>query len=313
MAASTLIIYNPIAGRARVKAMWPDISSALSNAGIKFDAVATTAPRHATELAGSALGKYTAVVGIGGDGTMSEIANGLIQASAENETMPFGIVPVGNGDDFVKVLPPQAPIGSSGYHWRAAVQKIAAGHSQLYDLGRMSTDQIATKTYRYFLNIVDVGFGAHTVANFSSVPKFLSGNAAYLAAVLKTMIRYPVLKMRIQVDDALVFEQLTTMTAIGNGRCFGGGFWVCPKAVPDDGMLDVMIASRITRLNILRLLPKMKRGTHVDDALIKMSRARRVVLESEAPFLIEADGEMPFAPARRLSVDVLAGKLRLVV
>jgi diacylglycerol kinase (ATP) len=310
---STLVIYNPVAGRARVKAMWPEISAALSSAGVKFDAVATSAPKQATDLARSALGKYTAVVGIGGDGTMSEIANGLIQASAERETMPFGIVPVGNGDDFVKVLPPQAAIGSSGYHWRAAVQKIAAAQSQLYDLGRMSTDQTASEAYRYFLNIVDVGFGAHTVANFSSVPKFLSGNAAYLAAVLKTMIRYPVLEMRIQFDDAAAFEQFTTMTAIGNGRCFGGGFWVCPTAVPDDGILDVMVASSITRPNILRLLPRMKRGTHVDDALIKVSRARRVVLESETPFIIEADGEMPFVPARRLIVDMLPGKLRLMV
>jgi YegS/Rv2252/BmrU family lipid kinase len=309
--ASTLVIYNPVAGRGRVQAMWPEIEAALHNAGVTFDAMATTAPGKATELARSASGKYSTVVGIGGDGTMSEIANGLIQGSKDSETISFAIVPLGNGDDFVKVLPPEAAVGSSGYHWRTAIHKIAAGDSRLYDVGRMSTDR--NEACRYFLNIVDVGFGAHTVANFSSVPKFLSGNPAYLAAVLKTMIRYPVLRMRIALDGVPAFEQLTTMTAIGNGRCFGGGFWVCPKALPDDGMLDVMVADRISRPDILRLLPKMKRGTHVDDALIRMSRVRRIVLESDDPFFIEADGEMPFAPARRLAVDILPGKLRLIV
>jgi diacylglycerol kinase family enzyme len=127
------------------------------------------------------------------------------------------------------------------------------------------------------------------------------------------MIHYPVLRMRIQPDDGPAYQQLTTMTAIGNGRCFGGGFWVCPNALPDDGMLDVMVADRLTRTDILRLLPKMKRGTHVDDGRIKMSRVRRIVLESDDRFFIEADGEMPFAPARRLTVDVLSGRLRLIV
>ena len=285
----------------------------MTTAGLQFDVARTTAPGEASDLARAALGKYSAVVGVGGDGTMSEIANGLMHASAESETTPFGIVPVGNGDDFVKVLSPQAAIGSHGYHWRAAIQKIAAGHSQLYDLGRMSSDQSPKGVSHYFLNIVDVGFGAHTVANFSSVPRFLSGNAAYVAAVLKTMIRYPLLKMSIQQDDQAPFEQLTTMTAIGNGRCFGGGFWVCPEAAPDDGMLDVMVADRITRPNILRLLPKMKKGRHVNDPLIRMSRVRRIVLESADPFYIEADGEMPLRPARRLTVDVLPRRIRLIV
>lgn len=313
---SILVIYNPVAGRMRVRGLWPKIDAALKAAGVVFDAVATRAPQEATDIARSAVGKYPALVGVGGDGTLSEIVNGLMQASGEKETLPLGIIPLGNGDDFAKVLPPEAPIGGACYDWRSAIQKIARRESRLFDVGRIrggAVDPNEEGQYRYFLNVVDVGFGAHTVQNFASVPKFLSGYPAYLAAVLKTMVDYPALHMRIQLDDAPPFEQVTTMTAIGNGRCFGGGFWVCPQAMPDDGLLDVMVAQQVTRRTILRLLPRLQRGTHINDAVVKMSRARRVVLESDEPFFVEADGEMPIPPTRRLEIDIVPRRVRLIV
>lgn len=314
--ASTLVIYNPTAGRMRAGAAWPRIESALREAGLDFDAVATRGPLDATEIARSAVGRYSSLVGVGGDGTMSEIVNGLLQASRGEETIPLGIIPFGNGDDFAKVLPPEAPVGGAGYDWKMAIRKIAMGESRLYDVGRMRGGDSSSRVegqYRYFLNVVDVGFGAHTVRNFASVPKFLKGYPAYLVAVFKTMVNYPALDMRIQLDDAPQFDQVTTITAIGNGRCFGGGFWVCPSAQPDDGLFDVMVAQKISRRTILRLLPKLQRGTHVDQSAVKMSRARRVVLESEEAFLVEADGEMPYGSIQRLEIDVLPGRLRLLV
>jgi diacylglycerol kinase (ATP) len=312
--APILVIYNPVAGRGRVIGLWPRIQSALKKAGVTFDAVATKAPREATSIASSAVGKYAAVVAIGGDGTISEIVNGLMQATREQETPPLGIVPLGNGDDFAKVLPPEAAIGGTCYDWTAAIRKIASGQSRLYDVGRFSGDEANAENHcRYFLNVIDVGFGAHAVRNFAHVPRFLSGYPAYLAAVLMTMIDYPALTLRIQLDDTPAFEQVTTITAIGNGRCFGGGFWVCPQAMPDDGLLDVMVAQQVTRRGILRLLPKLQHGRHIDHPVVKMSRARRVVFESAEPFYVEADGEMPLMPTKRLEIEVLPERLRLIV
>lgn len=310
------VIYNPIAGRARVQALWPQIEIALHHAGVDFEAVATRGPLDATELARSAAGRYTGVVGIGGDGTLSEVVNGLLMASGEGETLPLGVVPLGNGDDFAKVLPPQAPIGGSCYDWKEAVRKIARGESRLYDAGRLRADAPAPgrrACSSYFVNVVDVGFGAHTVANFAAVPTVLSGHAAYLAAILKTMVNYPTLALRIQLDDAPAFEQVTTITAIGNGRSFGSGLWVCPDAAADDGEFDVMIADEINRRAILRLLPQLRRGTHGADPRVKMQRARRIVLEASEPFFVEADGEMPFSPTRRLEIEALPGRLRVYV
>lgn len=314
--AKTLVIRNPTAGHFRVRALWPQIELALKDAGMDFDAIATEAPLQATDIARSAAQNYRAIVAIGGDGTVSEVVNGLMQHSEESETIALGIVPVGNGDDFAKMLPPEAPLGGASYDWRSGVQKVIAGQSRLYDVGRMRADEASTKSKErchYFVNVVDVGFGAHTVQNFASVPKWILGQPAYLAAVLKTLINYPTLRMRMQFDDAPAFDQVTTIAAIGNGRCFGGGFWVCPDAHADDGCLDVMVSEKITRRTILRLLPKLQRGTHVSEAVVTMSRAKRVVLESGEPFFVEADGEMPYTPTRRLEVDILPGRLRVMV
>jgi YegS/Rv2252/BmrU family lipid kinase len=314
--ASILVIYNPVAGRMLVKAMWPRVEQCMRDAGIDFHAIATRAPREAIELARGTAANYDAVVGVGGDGTMCEIVNGLLQASGERETLPFGLIPLGNGDDFAKVLPPEAAIGGKSFGWREAVQKVARRELRLYDAGRMRgyTSRTGSEPVtRYFLNGADAGFGAHTARNFTKIPRFLTGYPAYLAAVFKTMVNYPAVRLSIQLDHEAAFEQVTTMAAITNGRCFGNGFWVCPQAEPDDGLFDVMLAQQINRRTILGLLPKLRRGTHVEEAVVKMHRAQRVVLESDTPFFIEADGEIPFASLQRLDLEVLPKVLRIIV
>jgi len=165
----------------------------------------------------------------------------------------------------------------------------------------------------YFINGMDVGFGAHTARNFTTVPKFVKGLAAYFAAIFKTMIQYPLIRLKVQLDDQPPFEQTTTMTAISNGRCFGNGFWVCPDASPQDGLFDLMVAEAISRMTILSLIPKITKGAHTHEPVIKMYRARRVVLDSQAPLLVEADGELPYLETHHLELEVLPARLRLVV
>jgi diacylglycerol kinase (ATP) len=311
-----LIIYNPTAGRGRARAEWPAVEGALRQVGVPFDAVATDAPLEAVSLARNAAGRYTGVVGVGGDGTIHEIVNGLMQASGEQETIPLGVVPMGNGDDFAKVLPPEAPIGGKSFDWRAAVTKVAEGNTRLFDVGRMKGDHPRFEpdgAAHYFVNGMDVGFGAHAAMNFNTIPKALKGMSAYLAAVLKTMIRYPRLHLRVHLDDQPPFDQATAMTAVTNGRCFANGFWVCPEAKANDGLFDLMVGGAIGRLKILELIPKFWKGTHVDDPAVRMYRAKRVKLESEEPLIVEADGEIPFFGTHCLEMEVLSRKLRVFV
>ena len=313
---SILVIYNPIAGRGRAKKHWPEVQKALINAAIEFDVVATSAPLEALTLAEKAATKYSTVIAVGGDGTVHEVVNGLLRASSEGETIALGVVPLGNGDDFAKMIPPQTTIGGKVYDWNVAIKKITKGQTKLFDVGRMSGNQLPSKQDnkpQYFMNGMDIGFGAQAALNFTKVPSFLTGMAAYLAAIMKTLIDYRIPNVSIQIDDQKAFEQSTTMTVITNGRCFGSGFWVCPEAQVDDGLLDVMVTQSVGRLKILRLIPKIMKGTHVNEPILKNYRARRVVIKSQQPLVVEADGEIPYPQTRHLEVQILDKKLRVIV
>lgn len=310
-----LVIYNPIAGRGRVRAQWPQVEAALRAAGVEFEAAPTRQPLDALRMAEQAAGKYSAVVAVGGDGTAHEAVNGLMRAAGAGDPLPLGLVPLGSGDDFAKMLPPEAPVaGKLGLDWRQAVAKIAAGRVSSYDTGHITADEAHPELGdgpRYFINSMDVGFGAHGAVNFTTIPKFITGKAAYLATVLKTLVKYPRLRIRVQVDAQPAFEQPTTMTVVMNGRCFGNSFWVSPDARADDGLFDMMVTQAVSRATILRLIPKIMRGTHQHEPVLRMYRAKRIVLESEAPLAVEADGEIPYRAARRICIAMLPRRLKI--
>jgi len=313
---SILVIYNPIAGRGRAKKHWPEVQQALIDAGIEFDVATTSAPLEAVTFAQKAPTKYSTVIAVGGDGTIHEVVNGLLHASNEGETIALGVVPLGNGDDFAKMIPPQTTIGDKVFDWHVAIEKITQGQTKLFDVGRISGDQLRSEQNnnpQYFMNGMDIGFGAQAALNFTKVPSFLTGIAAYLAAIMKTLIDYHIPKVSIQIDDQPAFEQSTTMTAITNGRCFGSGFWVCPDAQVDDGLLDVMVTQSVGRLKILSLIPKIMKGTHVNEPILKNYRARRIVIKSEQSLVVEADGEIPYTQTQHLEVQILDKKLRMIV
>jgi YegS/Rv2252/BmrU family lipid kinase len=307
-----LVIYNPVAGRGRVKRHWLEVERALVDASVDFDVAITTAPLDAVSFAENAPDQYTAVIAVGGDGTVHEVVNGLLRASGEGETITLGVIPLGSGDDFAKVIPPETQIGGKVFDWQVAVEKIAQGNTKLFDVGQLMSDP-SDSNPQYFMNGMDIGFGAQAALNFSTVPSFLSGMAAYLAAIMKTLIDYHIPEVSIQIDDQPPFEQPTTMTVVTNGRCFGSGFWVCPDAVVDDGLLNVMVADGIGRAKILNLIPKIMKGIHTNESILKNFLAKRVVIQSGKPFVVEADGEVPYPQTTHLEVQVLKRKLRVII
>jgi YegS/Rv2252/BmrU family lipid kinase len=288
-----LVIVNPAAGRGRVRREWPRLAKALRAAGVGFDAVETREPGEAIGLAERAAREYRAIVAAGGDGTVHEVANGLLRAGTG---CALGVLPLGSGDDFAKMLPA-----------RDAVERIARGIPRAFDAGR-----ITSGVTRFFANGMDIGFGAHAARNVRRVPRPFTGLGAYLGALAMTLLRYPKLQVRLQLDGGEAFTQTTAMTAVMNGRAFGGSFHVCPEARTDDGELDLLIAQGVGRLEILGLVPKILRGAHTSDPRLKLVRARRVILESEAPLLVEADGEIVLEDARRLEIEVLPAALRVL-
>jgi YegS/Rv2252/BmrU family lipid kinase len=288
------VVRNPAAGRGRVRREWPQTAKALAAAGVAFDEVETRAPGEAVGIAERASAGYAAVIAAGGDGTVHEVANGLMRAGGKTA---LGVLPLGSGNDFAKMLPPGDP-----------VERIARGTAQSMDIGCICSGGAT----RWFANGMDIGFGAHGARNITRVPGFLTGLGAYLGALVLTLLRYPKLQVRVQLDDAPPFEQSTAMTAVMNGRCFGGSFHVCPDARADDGWLDLLLVDAIGRASILALVPKIMRGTHAGEARLRMARARRVAIESVEPLLVEADGEIVFEDAHRLDIEVRPGALHVL-
>lgn len=304
---SALVILNPVAGRGRARRLWPQVDAALSAAGVGFDLTETDAPLEAMRLAEGAAGRYAAVIAVGGDGTVHEVVNGLMRAPIAVRPA-LGVLPLGSGDDYAKMLPPRSP-GAPRPHWRAALAAIALGRARAHDVGVIRDGEGGE---RYFANGMDVGFGAHVARNIAQVPRWVTGLGAYLAAIAQTMVRYPTLELRLQLDGDEPFAHRSTIAAVMNGRCFGGSFWACPDARADDGLLDVLLADVVSRAQILRLVPKLMRGTHVGEPILRMLRARRLVIESEEPLVLEADGELPALAGRRLEIEVIPGALRVL-
>lgn len=304
---SVLVIFNPVAGRGRASRLWPQVAAAFAEAHVEFELAETGAPHEATRLAEGAAGRYPAVITAGGDGTVHETVNGLMHIPAADRPA-LGVVPIGSGDDYAKMLPPISP-GAPRPRWHSAVGAIARGRTLPHDVGVIRDGEGGE---RFFANGMDVGFGAHVARNIAEVPHWLTGMGAYLAAIARTMVRYPTLEVRLQLDGGAPFEHRSTIAAIMNGRCFGGSFWACPEARADDGLLDVLLADVVSRAQILRLVPKLMRGLHTREPVLRMLRARRVVIESETPLVIEADGELPPLDGRRLDIGVEPGALSVL-
>lgn len=289
-----LVILNPAAGRGRARREWPPLAARLRALGFEYELAETGAPGEAGLLAERAARDCEVVVAAGGDGTVNEVVNGLMRAGGGSA---LGVLPLGSGDDFAKLLSPGD-----------AVERLARGQPQALDVGRIRSGGAT----RWFANGMDVGFGAHAARNMQRVPGVLTGLSAYLGALVLTLVRYPTLQVRLQLDDGPVFPQRTALTAVMNGHTFGGSFRVCPDARPDDGALDLLIAQGVGRLEILGIVPKIMRGTHTGDPRLRMARARRVRIESGEPLLVEADGEIAFEDARRLEIEAQPAALRVL-
>ncbi len=288
-----LLVRNPAAGRGRVRRAWPGLARELAVAGLHFDETATSQPGEAIGLAERAARDYHGVVAVGGDGTVHEVVNGLMRAGG---TAALGVIPLGSGDDFAKLLAPGGP-----------VERLARCNRRQLDVGRVTAGET-----RWFANGMDIGFGAHGARNVRAVPRFLTGLGAYLGALVLTLVRYPLLDVRVSLDDAPPFGLRTAMTAVMNGTTFGGSFRVCPGACADDGELDLLLVDAVGRLEILALVPKIMRGAHEGHPRLKLRRARKVTIESEAPLLVEADGEIAFEDARRLEIEVQPAALTVL-
>ncbi|NTW00138.1 MAG: diacylglycerol kinase family lipid kinase [Oscillochloris sp.] len=304
----TCVILNPWAGRGSAGQRRPELEAGLRSAGVDFDLVETHARGGATELTYQAISRgYTCVMAVGGDGTINEVVNGLLGGRARlGREAALGIVPFGTGSDFVKALDGVEPNDLAG-----AVRRLAAGHTHLIDVGQITVESPAGKEQRYFINGLGMGIDAQVAVESMKLTN-LKGFAVYLMAIIRALAAYKAHVMTVRYDENEIRRRLL-FASVASGRCQGGGFWMTPEALIDDGLLDLCIVDKLRLDQIIRYLPKLMEGTHTSLRQVTMGRARHVDVICQKGIPIATDGEVIATAATHVSVDVVPGAVRLVL
>jgi diacylglycerol kinase (ATP) len=284
-------IVNPAAGRSKAMATWKRVEPFARSLGpleVRF----TEYPRHGTELARQAVADgFDRVAVVGGDGSINEVGNGLVNSSAA-----LAVIPGGTGNDFARTV-------GIPHDAEAAVRLAFSGRTRPVDVGHFVG-------HHYFFNIAGSGFDA-AVANtvHRAWYKKLGGTLPYIIAVLQTLVTYRPQPMTVEIDGQS-YARKALLVSIGNTQYTGGGMMMLPDAVCDDGLLDVVIGGNVTKLETLGLLPKIFTGRHKGHPKIEFFRGKHITISSEAELLVNVDGDISGAlPA---TFEVLAGALLVV-
>lgn len=295
------VILNPAAGRGYGARAEPKVREYLTADGIPFDLVRTDRPWHAAQLARRATEDgFETIVSAGGDGTANEIINGIMVASQNGATPKMGIIPAGSGSDFASGV--GLPLDL-----REACRRLSGEATTAIDVGRVT---VPGQAPRYFGNVVGIGFDGAVLIETLSM-KRLRGLPLYLVAVLKTIfLNFEPPLMSIKYDGQQL-DMRAMLMSVANGPREGGGFFIAPDAKPDDGLLDLCIAREVSRLTMLRLIPRFLRGTHVDLEPITMAQAETVTVTSPDGLVAHVDGEVLCTEAAKITCDILPGALRV--
>jgi diacylglycerol kinase (ATP) len=302
------IILNPYAGRWKGLQKRPEIESALRSAGIAYELVLTEAPRHGTQLACQAVKDgFSPIISAGGDGSVSEVMNGIVLASLElqAEPVPLGVLPLGSANDLLVNLGIPTTIPE-------AARVIASGYTRQIDLGEVTAWDLEHKEFKktYFDNNSAIGLEP-SITLIQQRISWLRGSLRYVLAALLGVFQNPQWNMHLEWQGGDYTGPATLVTA-GNNPLTGGVFYMSPHANPYDGMLDCVYGFLPTRLQILRLLPRTMKpaaGSYVEHPAIHEIRLSWLRIHTDQPTPLHADGEIQFVTTQDIEYHLLPSYL----
>ena len=287
-------IVNPAAGGGLAKSMVKEIEENIRKHNIDGEIIFTGRPGHASEISASLAKKGTKIIiAVGGDGTMNEVARPLIN----NRNVIAGILPAGTGNDFDQIT--GFPVHFKENDWEIFFRKNVVA----MDVGVVN-DKI-------FLNGMGLGFDAEVAAqNYTEDGKVKKGGAnKYLWHIIKTLLFFKEKRMTVK-NGAAIFETDCFINTISVGRRFAGGFFLTPKAIANDGMLDVCSIKKLNLIQRFRLFLKVPKGEHINDKKVNYYQTSGLEIEFPEKVPYHVDGEINFS--NKFIVSILPGALNLI-
>ena len=292
-----LVIVNPTSAGGATGSSWPQIASDLSSHFGAFKNVFTRKSGDAIALATEAARKgVSMIIACGGDGTVSEVANGILTSGKDAE---LGILPSGTGGDFRRTL--EIPTQS-----REAAKILRTGRTRRIDVGRVSfIDNAGTEVTRYFLGVASCGMSTKVIERVkdggpdwlpSSAPQWLGGRVSFGASLLQTALSSETTRVVVQIDDSHERQLSVANLCIANARYFGGGMKIAPDAKLTDGKFDVVSVGDLGAIKILTSAPRVYFGSHLSMSEVSHRLAQKVIVRAarrKDEVALEIDGELP--------------------
>ncbi len=287
-------IVNPAAGGGRSAKLAGPAIARLREGALGVDVIASTGPGHAADLAREAYDQgYRRFIAVGGDGTAHEILNGIFAHTGANARVSLGFLPLGTGNSFLRDFVDNGA--------EAALQAILENRTRPVDLLRLTHS--AGEIYAF--NLLSVGFTAD-VATLANRHFKLLGPFGYLLGVFLRVVQLRRRSFALRCDDDKTWDERRCLfLSFNNSKYTGGTMLIAPQSDPTDGLIEFVRWGPIGRLGLLRMLPKLYDGTHIQHPLASRRAVRRVEFNLPAPIEVMIDGEISTLECRFL--DILPG------
>jgi diacylglycerol kinase (ATP) len=274
-----LLVYNLFAGHKKGQKILPEIEGLFLQKKIDVDIQFTKSSGYGVDIVKAVdFSEYDGIVAAGGDGTLFEVINGYYQNPSEKR-IPIGVIPIGTGNAFSRDL------GIEIGDWRKAVEIIASNQTKKFDVGKYTTEG---RTY-YYLNILGFGFVADVCETAKGLKIF--GKMAYILGVFRQLVTLNSFKLTIDIDGKTI-KRKNIFTEISNTRFTGATFLMAPNAKIDDGLLDITLLNKCNRRRILKLLPTIFKGEHINYPEVESFQAKKIKVQTNIPKILTPDGEV---------------------
>ena len=302
--AGIVFVVNPASANGSTRRRWPEIARRAADLGLIGETLFSERPGHAADLAERAAADGAAlVVAVGGDGTVNEAVNGLMRADPERRP-ELATIPRGTGKDFARSFRIPRKIDEALAVARdGATRTVDVGHA-----GFSAWDGSAAESY--FTNFAGAGISGAVAARANTSSKALGGKASFFWATSAVFVRWKNSEYEVVIDgEQRAGLMLEVIAAIGDQ--LAGGMRLTPGADPADGLFDVVLIGDATKVDFVRTLPKIYRGTYLPHPRAEVVRGTRVEIRTAVPLPIALDGEQPgTTPA---VFEIVPGALRLRV